>query len=509
MPVQADKKILIGGKFSSPRTGLLRIKDPSKPMTLVNNVLTPDVDAKGTKDPEFNELVDENGDNKEELDNPLVRGAVRAIALQADGKILIGGDFAQIRGTVKVNGQWEYETRYGIARLLPNGSIDKTFNANIQPIPGAGTSGTVTGISIQADGKILITGTFQRFGDGSPNFISRPLIARLTNGVATQNLTSNGTSITWMRGGTSPEAQSVYFEYRLVGTTEWVPVGGFPQRISGGWQRTGISIPPGSYVRASARTTGGLFNGSSGIVSATYLYQVAKLGLRRNPFTPLAHNSSTDFGSVGVTRPRDFAFTVTNPGTAGLNGISATIVGANSSDFSIKTAPATELTPGGITPLIITFNPSSTGAKTATLRISSSDFETPIFDVTLKGTGVSAIEGFRYEYFNTTANTGTAADGQDPDGDGQTNLFEFVAGLVPTSAASKFQLRVDTSGGTSKVILNPCIAGRNYEVWTSGTLGNDWTLASDDLPDTGTERTFTDSNPPDPKRFYRVKIIRP
>lgn len=509
--VQADKKILVGGRFGFPRVGLIRLQDPSKPMTLVNNVLTPDVDAKGTQDTDFNQLPDdnENGDNEEERNSPLVRGAVRAIALQADGKILIGGDFTQIRGTLKVNGQWEYETRYGIARLLPDGSIDKTFNANIQPIPGAQTSGTVTGISIQADGKILITGTFQRFGDGSPSFTSRPLIARLMNGPATQTLTSNGTSITWMRGGTSPEAQSVYFETRLVGTDEWVPVDGFPQRITGGWQRNNLSIAPGSYIRASARTTGGLFNGSSGIVSATYAYQIPRIGLRRDPLTFLTNNATTDLGSVGVTRPRDFAFTVSNPGTAALNTINATITGTHASQFSVKTAPATSLTPSGSTPLIITFNPTSTGAKTATLRITSSDPETPTFTVTLTGTAVSAIEGFRYEYFNTIANTGTAADDQDPDGDGQTNLFEFVAGLNPTNRTSRFQQRVENSGGSSHVIFSPRLADRTYEVWNSTTLDNDWALTPGTSADNGTERTFTDSNPSNPKRFYRVKIIRP
>ncbi len=43
--------------------------------------------------------------------------AVRAVAIQDDGKILLGGDFHQVVG----------EARPALARLNSNGSIDRTF----------------------------------------------------------------------------------------------------------------------------------------------------------------------------------------------------------------------------------------------------------------------------------------------------------------------------------------------------------------------------------------------
>jgi hypothetical protein len=49
---------------------------------------------------------------------------------------------------------------------------------------------------------------------------------------------------------------------------------------------------------------------------------------------------------------------------------------------------------------------------------------------------LSENETWRYGYFGTIGNSGTAADDADPDGDGATNLAEFNAGTHPLSAAS-------------------------------------------------------------------------
>jgi uncharacterized delta-60 repeat protein len=93
---------------------------------------------------------------------------VEAIALQSDGKILIGGNFLQV-GRV---------SRYGVARLQPDGSLDTAFD------PGSGLKfngnpADARLIRIQGDGEILIAGAFN-----SVNGLSRNHIARLnTNGV--------------------------------------------------------------------------------------------------------------------------------------------------------------------------------------------------------------------------------------------------------------------------------------------------------------------------------------
>jgi len=69
---------------------------------------------------------------------------VRALAVQQDGKIFIGGDFSQVGGI----------NRAGIARLNADGTLDATFNALLSG--GA----VVRAIALQRDGKVVIGGTF-------------------------------------------------------------------------------------------------------------------------------------------------------------------------------------------------------------------------------------------------------------------------------------------------------------------------------------------------------------
>ncbi len=88
--------------------------------------------------------------------------------------MLIGGYFSTVNGT----------NRYYIARLNVDGSLDLSFD------PGAGASGEVDAIALQADGKVLVGGAFTAF-----NNISHPHLARLnTNGTldASFNASANG-----------------------------------------------------------------------------------------------------------------------------------------------------------------------------------------------------------------------------------------------------------------------------------------------------------------------------
>ena len=69
---------------------------------------------------------------------------VHALALQPDGKVLIGGAFANVHGTARAR----------VARLNADGSLDPTFN------PGTGPNDEVHALAFQPDGKILIGGKF-------------------------------------------------------------------------------------------------------------------------------------------------------------------------------------------------------------------------------------------------------------------------------------------------------------------------------------------------------------
>ena len=70
---------------------------------------------------------------------------VGVVAFQQDGKVLIGGDFTQVRDA----------TRNRIARFNVDGSLDTSFNV------GTGPNDLVKVIKVQPDGKILVGGDFR------------------------------------------------------------------------------------------------------------------------------------------------------------------------------------------------------------------------------------------------------------------------------------------------------------------------------------------------------------
>ena len=98
-------------------------------------------------------------------------------AIQADGKILVGGTFAFVNGV----------EQFGLTRLNSNGSVDASFNMG-----GLGPNGSVYEIRVLADGKILIGGTF-----GTYNGTAIAGLARLnSNGTLDTTFNSGGAGVT-------------------------------------------------------------------------------------------------------------------------------------------------------------------------------------------------------------------------------------------------------------------------------------------------------------------------
>jgi uncharacterized repeat protein (TIGR01451 family)/uncharacterized delta-60 repeat protein len=86
-------------------------------------------------------------------------GAVYSIAIQLDGRVLIGGAFTHLNGTLSS----------GVARLNSDGSLDSPFSANL----GLHTNGTVYAIALQQDTRILLGGAFSSFSGVTRSNITR------------------------------------------------------------------------------------------------------------------------------------------------------------------------------------------------------------------------------------------------------------------------------------------------------------------------------------------------
>jgi hypothetical protein len=92
---------------------------------------------------------------------------VRAIAIQPDGKILVGGDFTTYKG-VTVN---------RFCRIDANGALDTTFNTNV----GIGPNNSVYGIAIQPNGDIFICGAFTSYKGVTKNRLCRVIGSGLSS----------------------------------------------------------------------------------------------------------------------------------------------------------------------------------------------------------------------------------------------------------------------------------------------------------------------------------------
>lgn len=118
MAVQADGKILVGGIITS-LGGQLR-----------NHLGR--LHSNGTLDTSFHP-----GTSMGTSD------AVAALAVQADGRILVGGEFTTLAG----------QSRAHLGRLHPDGTLDLSLAAT--------TDGAVAVLAVQPDGKILVGGSFK------------------------------------------------------------------------------------------------------------------------------------------------------------------------------------------------------------------------------------------------------------------------------------------------------------------------------------------------------------
>src|SRR5690606_1484583 len=88
--------------------------------------------------------------------DPGANGPIDTVALQPDGKVLVGGRFTQLGG----------QPRNRLARLNPDGSLDATFD------PGANSF--VYSVALQPHGKVLVGGYFTQLGGQPHNRPARP-----------------------------------------------------------------------------------------------------------------------------------------------------------------------------------------------------------------------------------------------------------------------------------------------------------------------------------------------
>lgn len=183
--IQPDGKILIGGSFDYyngvQRKKIARVNfdgslddtfNPGYGANSYINALALQIDGKVLVGGDFTSFNDRfhnkivrlnsNGTIDDSFNTGLgFNNQVLTFAIQSDGKIIVGGKFNQFNGS----------TRNGLVRLNNNGSLDSSFISF-----GTNRGGEVERIVIQPDGKIIVGGFFSSF-----NGINRSGLVRLNN----------------------------------------------------------------------------------------------------------------------------------------------------------------------------------------------------------------------------------------------------------------------------------------------------------------------------------------
>lgn len=255
---QSDGKILLGGFFTS--------LTPNGSTTAVTRFSIARVNPNGTLDTAF---------------NPNPNGAVTTIAVQSDGRILIGGTFSSL----SPNGATEAIERGGFARLNADGTVDTTFSPAV--------NNTIAGIVVEGDGKILIGGAFSAITTGSTT-VTVPGLARLN---------TDGTVVTTF----APNPSAALSALRLLPDGKILVAGSFtsfaPRGATSSTARSGIAL-----INADGSLDPTFDPQANGIVTALFVLPNGKL-LVSGQFTSFKPNGAT------TAIPRNFFARLNADGT--------------------------------------------------------------------------------------------------------------------------------------------------------------------------------------------------
>ncbi|WP_414662592.1 hypothetical protein [Horticoccus sp. 23ND18S-11] len=257
--VQSDGKIVIGGLFSTLTPGVVAntsatitsrnflarlngdgtldttfVPNPNAQVStiaiqadgkvVVGGVFTLFQAASATTSTSRNRIARINADGTLDTTyDPNANGNVLASALQSDGKLIIGGSFT----TLTPNGATNFTLRKYAARLNTDGTVDATYNLDISELPG----NRVDSLRLQADGRLLIGGSFTSLQPiGNATRIARRNFARLA---------ANGTVDTTFTPDTGGSTGSVVNAFAVQPDGRVIAVGNFADL--GGAKSTNIA----------------------------------------------------------------------------------------------------------------------------------------------------------------------------------------------------------------------------------------------------------------------------
>lgn len=361
-------------------------------------------------------------------------GFVLGIANQADGKVLLGGVFRSINGvTTESLARVENEHANQSLHTYSGNRIDwlrggtapegegvtfelSTNGGSTWAVLGNGSRITggwrLSGLTLPASGLVRgrIVTSYGEF-NSSASIVQEVAPIGLRPEIVVEQFPSAasiGNGWTYNFGPAGSFAESRQFTIRNTGTANLT---GLNVTLDGANASDFLlSVPSGSVLAAQTSMTftvnfmpkaSGLRNAAVHITSNDYDEPTFDIPLKGTGVIPdivvyqpaataIAGGGSKAFGAVLVGQNTSLEFTVKNPGSADLTGVGAAIDGEHASEFSVTSNPAGTVSgPTGSTTFTVRYAPTTTGAKTARLRVSSNVASKNPYEITLTGTAIT------------------------------------------------------------------------------------------------------------------------
>lgn len=195
--------------------------------------------------------------------------------------------------------------------------------------------------------------------------------------------------------------------------------------------------------------------------------------------------------------------TATTLSPAELQTVEWTVTGINNPVISV------DATPSAVLGNVYEDTPAPLRAAYAGLE---EDFSFLVSNIGTDDFGTYADDGLDdgWQVGNFGIDNPKAAPSADPDGDGQTNIFEFLSGYSPADGSEFLQLNIDgKTPATVELSLSKVLPTTRYLIEESATLGQapaPWSLA-ETLEPPLLEDDYSFSLPsPGSQNFFRVKL---
>lgn len=289
---------------------------------------------------------------------------VTTLAVQTDGKIIVGGRFTAAGTNV----------RNRLLRLRADLTLEPAYDPN--------ANGSVYASCSDESGRVYVGGGFTGMGSRA-----RFKLARLINDAAPQSLAVLSTStVRWLRGGSSAETMRVTFETDTGGG--YAPSGGTVARIAGGWEVTGLALSGAGDIRARAFPSD---SHAGGVIEEAAAFDVSpEIEVTVNGSVLTDGSATVDMGDVQMGKSGDVVVTIRNIGLADLTLDATPVVlsGTHAAQWSILAQPASPIGPGLSASFTLRFTPTSEGAKSAAFAIGTDDADEDPFNVALEAEAV-------------------------------------------------------------------------------------------------------------------------